>query len=134
MLDSIEQYVQHLLQIIAASPVITASNVVMDKRTARSGLIRGDLTLRDSSRLYFRELVHTDLFVSRDMYSFHYQTRDGILIFRYDDTPHHYHLGTFPHHKHAGAEKNVVAAAPPDLQKILVEIEGTVDFGARMSE
>jgi len=131
MPDSIEQYVQSLHQLIAGSPIIAGSNVVLEKRTTRTGLIRGDLTLRDGSRLYFRELVNTGASVERKMYSFHYQTNTGILIFRYDDTPHHRHVDSFPHHKHDGSEKNVVAAAPPDLFQVINEIERTVDFGAK---
>ncbi len=133
MPDSIEQYAHRMLQTIAGSPIVAASTVLLDKRTARSGLIRGDLTMLDGSRLYFRELVDTGSIAARQMYSYHYQSETGTLIFRYDDTPHHRHPSGFPHHKHADTEKNVIAATPPDLAQILREVESTVDFGPGVS-
>jgi hypothetical protein len=42
---------------------------------------------------------------------------------RYDDTPHHPALSTFPHHKHAGNEAEVTASLPPDLPAVLQEVE-----------
>lgn len=120
----IEAYFQSLLDIVAASPIVRASNVTLDKRTLRAGLIRGDVYFADGSRLHFRELVEIQTDVVRRMYSYHYQGAGTALIFRYDDTPHHPDMSTFPHHKHAGSEANVVVATPPDLPTVLREIEG----------
>jgi len=119
----IEAYLQSLLGIVAASPVVRASDVTLDQRAPRAGLIRGDLYFADGSRLHFRELVEVQAQVVRRMYSYHYQAADTTLIFRYDDTPHHPDLSTFPHHKHDGSEGNVVAVTPPDLPGVLREIE-----------
>jgi hypothetical protein len=47
----------------------------------------------------------------------------GRLIFRYDDTPHHTELDSFPHHKHIADEGTVERADPPDLADVLSEIE-----------
>jgi hypothetical protein len=95
----IERYLQQLLDAIAASPIVQSSNVALDKRTARSALIRGDLRYGDGSLLHFRELVELEAEVIRRMYSYHYQTEDAVLLFRYDDTPHFPELDGFPHHK-----------------------------------
>ena len=46
----IEDYVQSLLNAVADSPIVSASNIQLDKRTNRSGLIRGDLFFGDGSR------------------------------------------------------------------------------------
>jgi hypothetical protein len=119
----IEAYLQSLLDVVAASPIVRASNVALDKRTLYAGLIRGDLYFADGSRLHFRELVEVQAQVVRRMYSYHYQAADAALIFRYDDTPHHPGLSTFPHHKHAGSETHVIPATPPDLPTVLQEIE-----------
>jgi len=118
----IEDYVQLLLNAVANSPIVSASNIQLDKRTNRSGLIRGDLFFGDGSRLYFRELVTADDLVIRLMYSYHYQDTAAQLIFRYDDTPHHTEMDTFPHHKHIEQESNVVASSPPTLVSVLDEI------------
>ncbi len=119
----IENYVQVLLNAVADSPIVGASNIQLDKRTNRSGLIRGDLFLGDGSRLHFRELVNLEDQVVRLMYSYHYQDAAGQLIFRYDDTPHHTELDGFPHHKHIRQEGNVAVSEPPTLIEVLGEIE-----------
>jgi len=119
----IEAYLQSLLDLVAASPIVRASDVTLDKRTPRLGLIHGDLYFVDGSRLHFRELVEAQDKVIRRMYSYHYQDTDANLIFRYDDTPHHPNLDTFPHHKHDGGETNAIATVPPDLPAVLQEIE-----------
>ena len=119
----IEAYLHLLLDVVAASPIVRASNVTLDKRTLYAGLIRGDLYFADGSRLHFRELVEVQVRIVRRMYSYHYQAADAALIFRYDDTPHHPGLSSFPHHKHAGSETNIIPAALPDLPTVLQEIE-----------
>jgi len=43
---------------------------------------------------------------------------------RLADTPHHPHLSTFPHHRHAGS--SVIEAGAPDLTDILREIDALV--------
>jgi len=123
MPNSIDAYYQSLLSLIADSPIIRASNISLDKRASRAGLIRGDLYFVDSSRLHFRELVELQDVVVRRMYSYHYQSADALLIFRYDDTFHFPDLPDFPHHKHIGHENEVISAKPPDLAIVLLEIE-----------
>ena len=120
----IETYVQALSDAIATSPIVSVFNVTLDKRAPQAGLVRGDVSFIDDSRLYFRELVEpqTDA-IHRRMYSYHYQDANTALIFRYDDTQHHPTLSTFPHHKHDGDESNVISAQPPTLAKVLHEIE-----------
>ena len=119
----IEDYVQSLLNAAADSPIVSASNIVLDKRTNRTGLIRGDLYFSDGSRLHFRELVDIEESVVRLMYSYYYQDNSSQLIFRYDDTPHHPELAGFPHHKHIDQEVNVANSEPPGLPEVLTEIE-----------
>lgn len=119
----IDAYVQLLLDAISASPIVRASNITLDKRTSHAALIRGELDFIDGSRLYFRELVEGGTDVVRRMYSYHYQSSDATLIFRYDDTSHFPRMASFPHHKHVDGEVNVVEAVPPDLSAVLREIE-----------
>ena len=123
MPDLIEEYYQSLLDAVAKCPIVRAYNTILDKRTLNAGIIRGDLYFADGSRLHFRELVDLQSEDIRQMYSYHYQAADASLVFRYDDTPHHRSLAKFPHHKHAGAEANVVSASAPGLAEVLEEIE-----------
>lgn len=127
----IEEYMQSLLNTAAASPIVSASSIVLDKRTNRSGLIRGDLYFSDNTHLHFRELIDHQEKVARLMYSYHYQSGENNLIFRYDDTPHHPELTGFPHHKHIGVEGVVMAPEPPGLAEVLAEIESNFPLGRR---
>jgi hypothetical protein len=126
----IEQYLQRLLDAIAASPIVQSSNIALDRRTARSALIRGEVRFADGSLLYFRELVELEAELLRRMYSYHYQSVDVALIFRYDDTPHFPKLNGFPHHKHVGREDRAISVSAPDLSAVLDEIEAMYPFRA----
>lgn len=123
MPDSIDHYLQSLLETVASSPLVHSSNILFDKRTKQAGFLRGGLYFSDGSRLHFRELVEVQVSIVRLMYSYHYQKADGTLIFRYDDAPHHRHLPNFPHHKHINEERNIIWTEAPDLERVLQEIE-----------
>ncbi|MBN1486393.1 MAG: hypothetical protein JW981_02050 [Anaerolineae bacterium] len=119
----IEEYYQLLLDIVKTSPTVSTFDITLDKRAAHIGLIRGEIYFINKTQLYFRELVKVEVQIVRHMYSYHYQNSDKELIFRYDDTPHHHNLKTFPHHKHSCSESNVIEALPPTLDYVLQEIE-----------
>ena len=50
----------------------------------------------DSTILFIREYVSS----TEHAYSYHWQDPKGQLIIRWDNSPHHKNLKTFPHHKH----------------------------------
>ena len=50
----------------------------------------------DGSKLHIREYVSRE----ESLYSYHWQNEDGSLRVRWDNSPHHKGLRTFPHHKH----------------------------------
>jgi hypothetical protein len=87
-----------------------------------SGSIKGRLTFYDGSLLEFIEIVrlHNKKIIKLH-YAYHYQNSDSILIFRYDNAPHHPSISTHPHHKHIGIE--IEPSEPPNLNEILCEIE-----------
>lgn len=60
--------------------------------------------------------------MGRIEFTFHYQSENGSLIFRYDNTAHYPDLATFPSHKHT--PEGVIAAEAPDLTDVLSEIDG----------
>lgn len=62
--------------------------------------------------------------VRRVNYSFHYQRADGMLVFRYDNSPHYPNLPSFPDHKHEGGA--VRGAKAPDLADVLREIDALI--------
>jgi hypothetical protein len=129
----IEEYFQSLVDALSASPVVASSDAALDKRGPRAGLIRGEARFVDRSRLNFSELVaDIQTAIVRTMYSFHYQNSNDELIFRYDDTPHHPEVTSFPHHKHSG--ETVLPTEPPTLETVLKEITTTIVDSKQQSD
>lgn len=122
MPESIEGYFQSVLDLLDSLPFVATSQTSLEKRADTVGFVRGDIELRDGSLFHFRELIDLRAPMRSSMYAYHYQTAEGRLLFRYDNTPHHPGLSTFPHHKHTG-EVAVVAADAPSLEAALREIE-----------
>jgi hypothetical protein len=120
----IEDYFRHIETRIAGARIIRFFNITYDKRSAYIGFIRGSIYFLDGSLLHLREFVDVEHAIERYIYAYHYQGLDGVLVFRYDNTPHFPHLPTFPHHKHAGSASHVVSANPIDLEAVLAEIRG----------
>ncbi len=87
---------------------------------------RGNLRIRlrffDNSLLEISEavLIKEGVFVWLS-YRYHYQKADGSTIFRYDNTPHHRGLSTYPDHKHIG--KSIVEAEHPNFEQVLDELK-----------
>jgi Family of unknown function (DUF6516) len=115
-------YFRYIGGILALSPVVKSQDVHTEKRASTEGYLRGDVLFRDNSLLHFRELVTTEPTVHRISYTYHYQSAEGKMIFRYDDANHFPMLASAPHHKHTG-ENDVSAANAPDLHAVLYEIE-----------
>ncbi len=53
--------------------------------------------LLDDSVLHIREYASSQNY----LYSYHWQEKGGNLRVRWDNSPHHVHLRSFPSHKHA---------------------------------
>jgi hypothetical protein len=104
------------------------SDVEIDDLRIRQ--LRGDASFRarvrfyDGSRLFLSEDLEriSEREIRRIEFTFHYQSKNGTLIFRYDDTAHYPDLPTFPFHKHT--PEGVIAAGAPDLTDVLQEING----------
>lgn len=76
----------------------------------------------DGTELHFREYIDLESIPSKLDYSYHCKKGNN-LLFRYDNTPHHRTVSSFPHHKHIGPdEQNVSASEEPTLDYIIKEI------------
>lgn len=53
-------------------------------------------------------------------YRYHYMNDEQVMIFRYDNAPHHSNVSTFPHHKHDA--ENIIDSTEPSLDRVLLEI------------
>jgi hypothetical protein len=122
----VDDYFLSIHTLLEQSPIVLSSCLTFDKRSQSIGFIRGDIYLLDGSLLHVREFMAVQQTIDRYMYVYHYQDANGMLLFRYDNTPHFPDIPTFPHHKHAGSESSVIAANAPDLPAVLLEIAGRI--------
>ncbi len=118
----IERYFDLIEQALDGSPFVDRWTMQPERRGRTQGYLRGDAYLVDGSRMHFREYVDVTRSVERATYAYQYMSADQRFIFRYDNTEHHPQIATYPHHKHAGSEENVVASPAPTLAEVLDEI------------
>ena len=91
--------IQSILEGYSRANLILASNVSIDFRTEKIGIIRGTIDFIDESSLHFTEYLDLRYRTEKLTYSFHYQEKDGKLIFRYDNARHKPALES-ENHKH----------------------------------
>lgn len=124
----IERYFRQFQTIVEACSVVQTFNITYDKRSTYEGFIHGEIIFVDDSILHLREFVDVEIGVDRLTYVYQYMNVTQQLIFRYDNTGHHRkrNLLTYPHHKHAGSEENVLSSSAPDFAAVLDEIQTQV--------
>ena len=119
----LSEYQAQLTAIIgryAQSDLIISSELSVDARTPKMGVIKGTLGFVEGVRLFFTEYVDTRYRLEKLTYSYHCQDAADRLLFRYDNAAHKPALA-FPCHKHlpSGA---IIEAEVPDLAAILDEV------------
>ena len=107
---------------IAAFPLVLSSSA--QKQYGPDGktvYLKGSLVFTDSwileLALFASEGRHT---VVVDKYRFHYMNKQGQMLFRYDNAPHHADIHSFPHHKHVPDKS--IPSAMPTIKEVLNEI------------
>ena len=102
------------LELLKKSPAVKAYEVLDFKQGKNFYFLKVKAELVDGSELYIRE------FVSEDEYNYSFQwQKDGNLITRWDNAPHHKDIETFPHHKHVGSKDNVQPSGEISLEDVL---------------
>ncbi len=116
------EYLQDAVKIIddySKTGFIITSEVRIDLRTEKIGVIKSTIVFSDDSRLFATEYVDLRYKIEKLSYSFHFQDKDGNLIFRYDNASHKPEPG-FKNHKHF---KGIISQADvPELRNVLEEI------------
>ena len=119
----LSEYVSEIVEILdtyAKANLIADSDVYTDFRTEKIGLVKGGITFINNSKLFFSEYLDVRYKIEKFSYSYHYQDKDGHLLFRYDNAKHKPDLG-FEAHKHLMTGPTIEFASP-DLKGILEEI------------
>ncbi len=71
------------------------------KKFGNARSLVAEIEFIDESKLYIRDYIFSD---GKRKYSFHWQDKKGKLLIRWDNSPHHLKIRTFPDHKHMGDE------------------------------
>ncbi len=99
------------------------SNIVKDFKVPVLEFFEGGfyinikVTLNNNTELYIRE--YSDVNVRN--YSYHWQESNRKLLVRWDNSAHHKHIETYPHHLHQG--NNVLPSYQISCEEILKVIE-----------
>ena len=79
---------------------------------------KAKLELINSTNLFIREYISS----TEHIYSYHWQDMNEKLIIRWDNSPHHKNLKTFPHHKHTPEIEESYETNVNDLTKYIEKL------------
>lgn len=79
------------------SGIIAGFSVSEHRRYGASTSFVAKIKLKDSSLLHIKDYLFLD---GRRKYSYHWQDASGNMISRWDNSPHHKEISTYPHHRH----------------------------------
>lgn len=116
------EYLSSLTELIneySKTGFILSSELTIDARTEKIGLIKCTFKFIDESDLFVTEYLDLRYKIEKLAYSFHYQDKNGNLLFRYDNAAHKPPRG-FENHKHV--KDAIVKSDVPELKNVLDEI------------
>jgi hypothetical protein len=101
--------------------LIKSWSIIEHDRAGLNFRFKARITFYDGSVLFVRQVV---LGESIFKYAYHWQNREGDLIYRWDNSPHWQGISTYPHHKHVSSaeEATVMESQGGDLDEIFKEI------------
>ena len=123
----IDRYLKELDAFISASDAVTDIEIIRrdirDTGLEKTLIYRYRLKLNDESLVELTErLIEERGELSTTKYRYHWQTKSGKVIRRWDNAPHHPEVDTFPDHLHEGAEDNVIKFRKVGVLDILTDI------------
>jgi hypothetical protein len=111
--------IQSIIEGYSRGSLILASDISTDFRTEKIGIIRGKIDFIDESSFYFTEYLDLRYGTEKLTYSYHYQGRDGKLIFRYDNARHKPALDC-EDHKHL-PDGSAIPSQEPAIKSVFIE-------------
>lgn len=119
------EYLDSIKERLLTDSVVTAFHIRRERYTVVDGHIRVRASIVDGSLLEFSEYVDRtqDDQMRVTVYSYHWETAAGDLIYRWDNTPHFPNLPGFPHHIHDGRSDTVQPGQPMTIFSVLDHIQ-----------
>ncbi|MDA8105711.1 MAG: DUF6516 family protein [Nitrospiraceae bacterium] len=100
--------------------IIVGYKVVEYRRYGSATSLVAKIEFKDGSSLSVKDYLFLN---GKRKYSYHWQDSQGNLISRWDDSPHHKKVSTFPHHRHLPDE--IVASKERTIKDVLKIIRST---------
>jgi hypothetical protein len=122
-MSTITRYLEDIRQLFDQTPYILSKSLEYEDRGGVALLVKGKIIFDNLSELHFREIISFTFANLPDKiaYSYHYQDREKVLIFRYDNAEHYPEIPSYPHHKHI-PKSNIEASQEISLAEVLFEI------------
>lgn len=79
------------------SGIIAGFSVSEHRRYGAGSSFVAKVRFKDGSLLHIKDYLFLD---GKRKYSYHWQDANGNLISRWDNSPHHKEIPTYPHHRH----------------------------------
>ena len=95
-------------------------DIKVEIRPSKQAVCKARIVLVDGSVLQVREYIDAKYKTEKVSYGYHYQDKNGRLIFRYDNALHRPALG-FINHKHE-SDGTVAESAEPDIADVIDEV------------
>jgi hypothetical protein len=95
-------------------------DIKMVIRPSKQAVCKARIVLVDGSVLQIREYIDAKYKTEKVNYAYHYQDKDGKLIFRYDNAQHRPAL-EFIDHKHV-SDDTITEFVEPDLADVIDEV------------
>lgn len=103
------------------SDIIADYSVLEYKRYGSATALVARVGFNDGSLLHIKDYLFLD---GRRKYSYHWQDAQGNLITRWDNSPHHRGIATFPHHRHSPEE--ILASKERTVKEVLTTIKSII--------
>ena len=132
---SIRRYFDELKLRLVIDSGVESFEVISERIEEKEGYLRVVIKLPSDSVMHCFEYVLSDGSIGISKYSFHWQDAAGNLIYRWDNSPHHPELDSFPYHVHT--KDSVSVSSEMSLIKVLDEVKVLLkqqDAGAVVEE
>ena len=109
-----------IIKSLSDSAIISSFDI-LEMKTFHDGFyVKVKATLKDNSELFIREYLDDK---NRE-YSYHWQSENKEKYIRWDNSPHHNSLETFPHHKHI--DNLVLPSNEISVEDILLHLSNVI--------
>lgn len=106
-----------ILSLLDKSDVIIQYDILDYKRWNSGYYLKIRAVVQNDCFLFIREYVDEN----ERNYSYHWQKKDGTLIVRWDNSPYHKNIISFPHHKHT--QEGVCESREVTVEDVLLYIK-----------